>query len=57
MDSEKTTIKVNNESLPISCPLKDTPAWDLHPRVYIDLASEKSAHCPYCGNHFELSEE
>ena len=54
MGSEKKSIKVAKSSLPASCPPKDTAAWDLHPRVYIELTGDKGADCPYCGNHFEL---
>lgn len=54
MTIEQKTIQVSKASLPASCPPKDTPAWDMHPRVYIELNDEKGANCPYCGNHFEL---
>ncbi len=57
MSSEPKTIKVSKQSLPVSCPPKDTPAWDMHPRIYIALSDEKTSSCPYCGNHFELVEE
>jgi len=57
MASEKTTIKVNKNDLPISCPPKDSPAWNMHPRVYIELSSEEEASCPYCGTNFELVED
>lgn len=57
MSSEIKTIKVDKNSLPVSCPPKDTPAWDMHPRIYIALTEEKSANCPYCGNSFELTKE
>lgn len=56
MSSAVKTIKVNKSALPVSCPPKDTPAWDKHPRVYIALSEEKSADCPYCGNTFEIEE-
>ncbi len=56
MSSEQKTIKVSKESLPVSCPPKDTPAWDMHPRVYIEMSDSKESNCPYCGNHFELVE-
>ena len=55
MSSEKQTITVSKKDLPVSCPQKGTPAWDMHPRVYIELTSEKGSDCPYCGNHFELA--
>jgi len=57
MASEQKTIKVEKGSMPVSCPQKGAPAWDMHPRVYIDLSDKKGANCPYCGNHFELAED
>ena len=57
MSSEQKIIKVNKSSLPVSCPSKGTPAWDMHPRVYIELSDGKSASCPYCGNHFEMTDD
>ena len=57
MTSEKITIQVNQSSLPVSCPPKESPSWDMHPRVYIEMTDKKGGECPYCGNHFELINE
>ncbi len=27
-----------------------------HPRVYLDLGTERRIDCPYCGRHFRLKE-
>ena len=56
MSNVKQTIKVTKSDLPVSCPQKGTPSWDMHPRVYIELKSEKENDCPYCGVHFVLED-
>ncbi|TQV74905.1 zinc-finger domain-containing protein [Aliikangiella marina] len=53
----KPTILVTNADIPVCCPPKDQAHWNLHPRVYLDIESDGSADCPYCGNHFELQQE
>jgi len=57
MASEQDTIKVTKNDLPVSCPPKDSPAWNMHPRVFIELSGEKGASCPYCGTNFELVQD
>jgi len=54
MNSEKQIVKVSKGSLPVSCPQKGTPAWDMHPRVYIELTDSKSSSCPYCGAEYQI---
>jgi uncharacterized Zn-finger protein len=54
MASTEKTTAVSKQALPFSCPQKDTPAWNMHPRVYIDLSDKKGANCPYCGAHYQL---
>ncbi len=57
MSSTKQTIKVSKKDLPVSCPQKGTPAWDMHPRVYIGLKKSQVSDCPYCGAQFELASD
>jgi len=54
MTSKHPIIKVSKGSLPVSCPQKGTPAWDMHPRVYIELTDEKGSSCPYCGTQYQM---
>ena len=37
----------------ITCPNKNTPVWDLHPKVYIELKNEEEL-CPYCGQRYKM---
>ena len=30
--------------------------WNAHPRVYLDLAHQSEAHCPYCSRVYRLKE-
>ncbi|MFZ9035623.1 MAG: zinc-finger domain-containing protein [Francisellaceae bacterium] len=36
----------------ICCPTPETPSWNQHPRVYIDLEDVNEGVCPYCSTHF-----
>ena len=57
MAHQPSTTKVTKSDMPVSCPPKDSPAWDMHPRVYIELSNDNKGVCPYCGNEFEIVEE
>ncbi len=54
MSESSKIVKLTKKELPASCPTKDTPAWNMHPRVYIEFNDEKKSVCPYCSNQFEL---
>ncbi|AIL32390.1 zinc-finger domain-containing protein [Basilea psittacipulmonis] len=49
-------IEVDANDLPLSCPPKDTPAWNLHPRVYLDITDTGEVTCPYCDKHYKLKD-
>lgn len=46
--------EVEAHDLPVSCPGPHTPVWNLHPKVYLDVATSGSAQCPYCGSLYRL---
>ena len=54
MSEFSRVVKLTSKELPASCPTKDTPAWNMHPRVYIEFNDKKKSVCPYCSNQFEL---
>lgn len=54
-DNQKVTL-VSKDSLPVSCPPKGAPAWNMHPRVYIELKKSGEESCPYCGATYRLEE-
>ena len=30
-------VMVNGADLPLHCPTSETPSWNLHPRVFLDI--------------------
>lgn len=53
-DNPSTPIEVRAADLPLSCPRPDTPVWNLHPKVYLELSQTGAAKCPYCGATYQL---
>lgn len=45
-------IIITRNDLPLACPSKQT--WDGHPKVYLDIKTEKKIICPYCGTKYKL---
>lgn len=46
--------EVTRDQLPVHCPLPGTTLWNSHPRVYLPVAEQGEARCPYCGALFVL---
>ena len=42
-------VEITEKQLPLHCPLPGAPLWARHPRVFLDVAAEGEARCPYCG--------
>jgi uncharacterized Zn-finger protein len=40
----------------IFCPnkLAGMELWNSHPKVFLDMAQNGEAKCPYCGTHYKL---
>ena len=38
----------------VFCPNPLMPLWSNHPRVFIDVVTEGSGRCPYCGTEYRL---
>ena len=38
----------------VFCPNPNMPLWSNHPRVFIDVATEGTGRCPYCGTEYRL---
>lgn len=47
-------IELDAGDLPAFCPNPRMPLWSLHPRVFLDLAHEGQARCPYCSTLYRL---
>ena len=37
-------------------PLADMQLWNGHPRIFLDIARQGQALCPYCGTLYRLKE-
>ncbi len=46
------TVGVTEKDLPLRCPTPATPGWNMHPRVFLDVAKAGDLLCPYCGTHY-----
>jgi uncharacterized Zn-finger protein len=53
----KHYYEITTQSLPLSCPLKNSSLWDSHPRVYLPIAKTGHVTCPYCGTEYFLKNE
>lgn len=47
-------IPISDTHLPLFCPGPQAPLWSMHPRVYIEIAKDGNAICPYCSAHYQL---
>jgi uncharacterized Zn-finger protein len=45
---------VTPKDIPVFCPNPGMPLWSSHPRVFLDIADEGEAKCPYCGTVYIL---
>ncbi len=52
---DQKEITVTAADLPLHCPTPAMKLWNSHPRVFIDVATEGHAKCPYCGTVYKLS--
>lgn len=54
MINNMNPVEVGASDLPLHCPTNQTPAWNLHPKVFLDIAHTGEAKCPYCGTFYRL---
>lgn len=48
-------VQISQTDLPLHCPTPDAPLWQMHPRVFLDVAKTGEALCPYCGTRYVYS--
>lgn len=51
------TTEITASDLPLHCPMPGTPAWNQHPRVFLDVVHTGEVVCPYCSAHYVLKGE
>jgi uncharacterized Zn-finger protein len=56
MPNQQRTCHINQQQLPLHCPLPDMSLWDSHPRVYLPIEETGRATCPYCGSEYVLDD-
>jgi uncharacterized Zn-finger protein len=49
---QQRTVEVTEQDLPLHCPTPSTPVWNMHPRVFLDVAKSGELLCPYCGTRY-----
>jgi uncharacterized Zn-finger protein len=52
--SQSPVVMIDGKDLPLHCPTNQTPSWNSHPRVFLDVAKTGDAKCPYCGTEYKL---
>ena len=55
--NQMSPVTVHAEDLPVYCPNPAMPLWSSHPRVFLDVAGDGEAMCPYCGTRYRLEGE
>jgi uncharacterized Zn-finger protein len=48
-------VQVGSGDLPLHCPTAGAPLWQMHPRVFLDVAKTGEVLCPYCGTRYKYT--
>ncbi|MBL4647971.1 MAG: zinc-finger domain-containing protein [Gammaproteobacteria bacterium] len=54
MSAITSPYNINQQDLPLSCPLPTQKLWNAHPKVYLPIEKTGQAICPYCSTHYIL---
>ncbi len=54
--NDRMLYEVSRADLPVHCPMPNMSLWNSHPRVYIPVAEQGEARCPYCGALYVLKD-
>lgn len=47
-------IEVDDDDLPLHCPMPGESLWNSHPRVFLPIKGKGEILCPYCGTLYRL---
>jgi uncharacterized Zn-finger protein len=47
-------VEITAADMPLHCPLPSQALWNSHPRVFLPIAADGKALCPYCGTLYVL---
>lgn len=53
-ENTQREIEVTAHDLPLHCPMPGMVKWNSHPRVFLEIATNGEALCPYCGTKYRL---
>ena len=45
-------VDITEKELPLHCPMRGSPLWARHPRVFLDVTKKGEMLCPYCGTRY-----
>ena len=49
--------EVQEQDLPLSCPMPGMYLWNSHPKVFLPIEETGESKCPYCGAEYYLTRE
>jgi uncharacterized Zn-finger protein len=52
--NKMNSVELGAADLPAYCPNPSMPIWSSHPRVFLDMAANGEAKCPYCGTVYRV---
>ena len=52
--SQNVAVELDASDLPLFCPNPHMRLRTAHPRVFLDIAHEGQARCPYCSTLYKL---
>jgi uncharacterized Zn-finger protein len=56
ISNQQRTYRINQQQLPLHCPLPDMSLWNSHPRVFLPIEEAGRVTCPYCGSEYVLDD-
>ncbi len=58
MSNSQAAVEVTAKELQgpgvVACPNPKMALWSSHPRVFIEVGSQREGKCPYCGTVYRL---
>ena len=55
--ADQKQYEVQQDQLPLSCPMPEMTLWNKHPKVYLPIEATGKASCPYCGTCYILKKD
>jgi uncharacterized Zn-finger protein len=52
---QSRVVQVGADALPLHCPPPGAALWQMHPKVFLDVAKAGEVLCPYCGTRYKYT--